>query len=213
MYNDTCTLVSRQEETQMTAARSERTTRLPRAQRRRQILDAATRAFARAGFADTSLDVIAAEAGVTPVILYRHFASKADLYRAVLESADMRLRETVGADEFDDGSIPALLRAAAANPDAFRLLFRYAAREPEFRDTVDSLHSSSTEIASRHLTSHITDKRWRSWAARLLPTLTTDAVIAWLDAGQPDPDQAATQIRRVVDAVIEAAHSAHPDPS
>ena len=70
-----------------------------------------------------------------------------------------------------------------------------------------------TEIAGRHITSHITDRRWRSWAAQLLPTLTTDAVIAWLDADQPDPDRAAAQIRRVVDAVIEAAHSADADPS
>ena len=193
----------------MTVARSERTRRMPRAERREQLLDAATRAFARASFANTSLDVIAAEAGVTLAILYRHFASKADLYRAVLENADTRLRETVGADTFDDASIPALVHAAAANPDAFRLLFRYAAREPEFRDTVDSLHSSSTEITRRHLASHITDDRWRSWAARLLPTLTTDAVIAWLDAGQPDADQAGTHIRRVVDAVIEAAESTH----
>ena len=190
----------------MVVARSERARRMPRAERRQQILDAATRAFARAGFADTGLDVVAAEAGVTPVILYRHFASKADLYRAVLESADTRLSEAVGADDFDEASIPALLRAAAANPDAFRLLFRYAAREPEFRDTIDTLHSSSTEITRRQLATQTTDDRWRNWAAELLPTLTTDAVIAWLDAGQPDPDQAAANIRRLVDAVIEAAH-------
>jgi AcrR family transcriptional regulator len=190
----------------MAVARSERARRMPRAERRQQILDTATRAFARAGFADTGLDVVAAEAGVTPVILYRHFASKADLYRAVLESADTRLSEAVGADDFDEASIPALLRAAAANPDAFRLLFRYAAREPEFRDTIDTLHSSSTEITRRHLATQTTDDRWRNWAAQLLPTLTTDAVIAWLDAGQPDPDQAAANIRRVVDAVVEAAH-------
>ena len=61
---------------------------MPRAQRREQILAAATRAFARGGFANTGLDAVAAEAGVTPVILYRHFASKADLYREVLESAN-----------------------------------------------------------------------------------------------------------------------------
>ena len=182
--------------------RAERGRRMPRAERREQILDAATRAFARAGFANTGLDVIAAEAGVTPVILYRHFASKADLYRAVLEYSDARLREAVGG--FDDTSIPALLRAAGADPDAFRLLFRYAAREPQFCDVVDALRSSSTELTLRHL-AEITDERWRTWAARLLPTVTTDAVIAWLDAGQPDPDQAAIGIRRIVDAVIHAA--------
>ena len=181
------------------------TRRMPRAQRREQILAAATRAFARAGFANTGLDVVAAEAGVTPAILYRHFASKADLYREVLDSAHARLREATGADDFDDASIPAVVRAAAANPDAFRLLFRYASREPEFRDVMDTLRSRWTEITNRHLTA-ITDDRWRNWAARLLPTLTTDAVIAWLDAGQPDPDHAVTRIRHLIDAVVQAAH-------
>jgi AcrR family transcriptional regulator len=188
----------------VTVARAEPTRRLPRAQRREQILDAATRAFARAGFANTGLDVIAAEAGVTPVILYRHFASKADLYREVLDNGYIRLRQSTGPDEFDDASIPALVRAAAADPDAFRLLFRYAAREPEFRDVIETLEKSGTEITRRHLAG-IGDDRWRNWAARLLPTLTTDAVIAWLDAGQPDPDQAAIRIRQIVDAVIHAA--------
>jgi AcrR family transcriptional regulator len=191
----------------MTAVRSESTRRMPRAQRREQILAAATRAFARGGFANTGLDAIAAEAGVTPVILYRHFASKADLYREVLESANSRLVEATGTDDFDDASIPALVRAAAADPDAFRLLFRYAAREPEFRDMIDSLTERGTEVTRRHLAS-IPNDRWRSWAAQLLPSMTIDAVIAWLDAGQPHPDQAAVRIRHVVDAVIQAA-SAH----
>jgi AcrR family transcriptional regulator len=187
----------------MTAAQSERTRRMPRAERREQILDAATRAFARAGFANTGLDAIAAEAGVTPVILYRHFASKADLYRAVLDAALSRLRAAVGTDDFDDASLPALVRAAAADPDAFRLLFRYAAREPEFRDVDETLRTTSIEITHRRLAG-IADAQWRQWAARLLPTLTTEAVIAWLDAGQPDPGQAAVRIRRVVDAVMTA---------
>ena len=188
----------------VTAVRSDSTRRMPRAQRREQILEAATRAFARGGFANTGLDAIAAEAGVTPVILYRHFASKADLYREVIESGHARLREATGGHDFDEASIPALIRAAAADPDAFRLLYRYAAREPEFRDMIDTLIDNATEITRRHLAG-IADDRWRSWAARLLPAMTIDAVIAWLDAGQPDPDQAATRIRGIVDAVIEAA--------
>ena len=188
----------------MTAVRSESTRRMPRAQRREQILEAATRAFARGGFANTGLDAIAAEAGVTPVILYRHFASKADLYREVIECGHARLCELTGAHDFDEASIPALVHAAAADPDAFRLLYRYAAREPEFRDVIDTLVESSTEITRRHL-SDIADDRWRSWAARLLPSVTIDAVIAWLDAGQPDPAEAAVRIRRIVDAVIHSA--------
>jgi AcrR family transcriptional regulator len=179
--------------------------RMARAERREHLLDAATRAFARSGFAGTSLDNIAAEAGVTHVILYRHFDSKSDLYRAVLERAAARLSEIVGTDEFDEGSISRLLRGAAGDPDGFRLLFRHAVREAEFRDIVDEIRSTAVDIANRQLADRINDGQWRQWASRLLPTLTLEAVIAWLDAGQPDPDRAADHIGHAVEAVIQAA--------
>ena len=80
------------------------TRRLPRTERREQIIAAATRAFAGAGFAATNLDDIAAEAGVSRAILYRHFDSKTDLYQAVLDSACGRLIASVGADEFTEAT-------------------------------------------------------------------------------------------------------------
>ena len=61
------------------------TRRLPREQRRQAILAGATQAFARAGFAATSMSDVASASGITQLIVYRHFESKADLYRAVLE--------------------------------------------------------------------------------------------------------------------------------
>src|SRR5262245_11249640 len=124
--------------------------RMRRAERRDQILAAATRAFARSGYAATGLDDIAAEAGVSRVILYRHFASKADLYRAVLAQASLRLASAVGGDDFSAASVDPLLDAAAADPDGFRLLFHHAAREPEFRAEVDRLRAGSMEIARRY---------------------------------------------------------------
>jgi AcrR family transcriptional regulator len=184
--------------------------RLRRADRREQILDAATRAFARAGFAATGLDDVAAEAGITRVLLYRHFDSKADMYRAVLDRACQRLEERVGSDEFDNQAIPALLRAAAADSDAFRLLFRHAAREPEFRDFVDRVTTDSVDIARKNLGADIAEGPWLQWAAQLLPALTIEAVISWLDAGQPDPDQAASRIGQAIHGVIRAAQ---PDTS
>lgn len=190
---------------QPVSRRSPPVRRMPRAERREHILDAATRAFARRGFAATSLDDIAGEAGITHVILYRHFASKGDLYRGVLDRACVRLASTVGIDAYDQGTIRLLLRAAASDPDGFRLLFRHAAREPEFRDVIDTIRSTSIDVAQRHLT--IPDGPFRDWAARLVPTVTLEAVIAWLDAGQPDPDRAAEHIRRAIDAVIAAADS------
>src|SRR5262249_24957298 len=73
-------------------------------------------------------DDIAAEAGITRVILYRHFDSKTDRNRAVLDRACTRLAETVGTGNYGEDAIATLVRAAATHPDAFRLLFPHAAR-------------------------------------------------------------------------------------
>jgi AcrR family transcriptional regulator len=179
--------------------------RLRRAERREQLLAAATRAFARAGFAATSLDDIAEEAGISRVLLYRHFESKTDLYRAVLGRAVQRLAAAVGTRDFTDASIDALLGAAAEDPDGFRLLFQHAAREPEFRQQMDRFHKGMVAIARRQLATVIDDRAWAQWAAQLAPVVAIEAVTAWLDAGQPDPDQAADRIRQALAGVISAA--------
>jgi hypothetical protein len=126
----------------------------------------------------------------------------------VLDRACARLNDNVGSANFDHNSIPALLRAAGADPDGFRLLFCHAAREPEFRDLIDTLRSTSTELANRHLSEMLPDGPWRNWAAQLVPAVALEGVIAWLDAGQPDPGQAAERIGHAVHAVIEAAQKA-----
>ena len=183
--------------------------RLRRTARREQILEAATRAFARTGFAATSLDDLAAEAGVSKVLLYRHFESKADLYRAVLDTAGARLGDAVGRDDFAEGTIAALVGAAGRDPDGFRLLFRHAAREPEFRDVVDFYATLATETARRNLARRVPEGPWLDWASRLVPVVTLEAVLAWLDIGAPDPGEAAERIGGAVDAVLEAARQ-HP---
>lgn len=187
------------------AAEQATTPRLRRRERRDQILAAATRAFARAGFAATSLDDVAREAGITRVIVYRHFASKADLYRAVLEHICARLGEATGAPRFTDASIGGLLAVASDDPDGFRLLFHHAAREPEFRAVTDQLRADMTDVSLSLLASEISDPVWARWAAQLVPTVAIEAVVAWLDAGRPDPESAAERIHLAIEGVIEAA--------
>lgn len=77
----------------------------------------------------------ASRAGVTRVILYRHFDSKTELYQAVLDRMCARLDAYVPAPAggFTDASIDGLLKAAAGSPAGFRLLFKHARREPEFK--------------------------------------------------------------------------------
>jgi AcrR family transcriptional regulator len=66
---------------------------LDRPTRRAAILRAAAAAFAERGFADTSMDDVAGAAGITRLIVYRHFDSKEALYAAVLQHVRDRLAE------------------------------------------------------------------------------------------------------------------------
>lgn len=61
-------------------------TRLPAIERRSQLLDVAIDLFARKGFGGTTTKEIAAAAGVTEAIIFRHFATKQDLYKAILDA-------------------------------------------------------------------------------------------------------------------------------
>ena len=189
----------------------EPTRRLPRARRREQILAAATEAFAGSGFAATSLDDVAAEAGITRVVLYRHFDSKADLYQAVLDRMCARLDAHVAepAGGFTDASIDGLLEAAAESPAGFRLLFQHALREPEFKERIEKFRADITAAAFQQISALVPDQALARWAAQLAPAVAVEAVIAWLDAGQPDPARAATRVRQAVIGVIGAA--AAPD--
>lgn len=65
-----------------------RTTRMPGEDRRRQLLRVAIESFARNGFSGTKTKDIAAAAGVSEAILFRHFASKEDLYHAILDEKE-----------------------------------------------------------------------------------------------------------------------------
>jgi len=57
---------------------------MARAERRDSILTGAARAFARAGYAATSMEDIAEASGITKLIVYRHFGSKEELLGAVV---------------------------------------------------------------------------------------------------------------------------------
>lgn len=188
------------------------TPRMRRDARREQILTTAATAFAQSGFAGTGLDDVAAAAGVSRVILYRHFDSKADLYRAVLDRARARLAARVGRPEYGEEIIDALVTGADDDPDGFRLLFTHSAREPAFRAETDRFRAFMVSAAHDRLTGTIPDPAWARWAAHLAPVVTVAAVTAWLDADRPDPDAAAERIRRVLAGVLDAARGARPAP-
>ncbi len=63
----------------------EPSTRLPADERRRQLIEVAIDVFSRRGFSGATTREIAAAAGVTEAIIFRHFANKEQLYSAILD--------------------------------------------------------------------------------------------------------------------------------
>lgn len=96
---------------------SSSSSRLPAIDRRRQLLETALDVFSRKGFEGATTKEIAAAAGVTEAIIFRHFPSKQALYQAVLEyrhkSEEMRewLAETQQCMDRNDDE--GLMRAIA----------------------------------------------------------------------------------------------------
>ena len=72
-----------------------RASRLPRDQRRVQLLDAASEVFTTRGYHAAAMDDIAETAGVSKPVLYQHFGSKLELYLALLDSSCDSLVEVV----------------------------------------------------------------------------------------------------------------------
>ena len=76
------------------------------ADRRSEILEAAQACFARAGFHQTSMQEICAQAGMSPGNLYRYFRSKEDIIAGIAERDRAEAAEqfaAVGNGDFFDG--------------------------------------------------------------------------------------------------------------
>lgn len=164
---------------------------LPRAERRQTIVDGAARAFAAAGFDATSMEAIAQQAGVTKLILYRHFESKEELYRTVLQevSGDLahRVTEAVTPAVRRGALVPAFLAVARRHPDGFRLLWRHASREPRFAAYAEDVRTVSAAFARRLLEARC-DPALLDWAAPTVVAFLVEAVLTWLDTGDPADD-------------------------
>jgi AcrR family transcriptional regulator len=103
---------------------------------RREVLDAAGVVFARRGFEAATVQEIADEAGRTTGAIYTHFATKADLFLALLDQDQQRRLATF--EEFAATPGDAVERFAAwfgQDPDRWDMLrfefWRYAAHNPE----------------------------------------------------------------------------------
>jgi AcrR family transcriptional regulator len=189
---------------------------LDRAARRETILKGAAAAFAEKGYAGTSMEDVAAAAGITKLIVYRHFGSKEELYDAVLEGVSERGREVfiagLQAGRPGSGAVRALLTVAREDPASFTLLWRHAIREPRFAEHAGTIRQRGVDAAAALLASAGVDPGagpLRRWAAETIMSYLVAAVLHWLEEGDvADDERFVERVTRSLPAMIRAWNGA-----
>lgn len=161
-----------------------------------RLLRVAHAAFAERGFAAVSLDMIAAEAGVTRGALHHHFTNKAGLLEAVLRRIDAEIGaelEPVYAAEEDDwvgfrAAYHAYLEAVL-QPSRLRILFQDAPSVLGMR-SVDILLDSGLAEVMALLQGLATSGRIRAPDAEALALVLNSTAVTlafWVAEGPEDP--------------------------
>ncbi len=138
------------------------TTRLPRIERRAQLLDAAREVFVAQGYHAALMDDIAERAGVSKPVLYQHFPGKLELYLALLDQGAEQLinvvRDALRSTDDNKQRVAATMQAyydfVSAHDGAFRLVFESdLTSEPAVRERVERSTQECAELVSE-LISH-----------------------------------------------------------
>ena len=116
-------------------------------EKRRQILDAAVRVFARTGYHDSRVGDIAKDAGVAYGLVYHYFESKDAVLEAVFREAWGRLLAAINEVERSQQPAPEQLRLVTKivlrtwrdDPDLVRLLVREITRSPHLQREIDEI--------------------------------------------------------------------------
>ncbi|HJQ46250.1 MAG TPA: TetR/AcrR family transcriptional regulator [Amycolatopsis sp.] len=148
--------------TETAATTSQRGVRLPRTERRAQLLAAAQRVFSANGYHAAAMDEIAEQAGVSKPVLYQHFPGKLDLYIALLEShvddlvgrVQGALASTTDNKLRVQAAVGAFFAFVNSDAGAFRMVFESDLRgEPAVQEAVDRATSSCVDAITETITS------------------------------------------------------------
>ena len=119
-------------------------TRLPREERRRQLLNAAQEVFVSNGFHGAAMDDIAEAAQVSKPVLYQHFPGKRELYLALLEDHLGTLTE------FLTGALTSTTDNKLRVRETMRAYFRFVAQDSQgHRLVFESDMTNDREVSAR----------------------------------------------------------------
>jgi len=126
----------------------DKSARLPRDERRAQLLVAALEVFTVAGYHSAAMDEIADRANVSKPVLYQHFPSKLELYLEVLDmhidSLVFAIQKAIASNRENSSRVAATVEAyfgfIDSEGEAFRLLFESdMSLEPQVRERLNRM--------------------------------------------------------------------------
>jgi AcrR family transcriptional regulator len=183
-------------------------------EKRRLILAAAVRVFARKGYHSSRVGDIAEEAGVAHGLLYHYFASKEEVLETIFRETWGQLLDAVR--EVDESGTAAreqlrqvaaiLLRSWRRDPDLVRVLVREVARSPQMQRQVEEIGQAFSAIerivargqADGELRADV-DPRLASW---IFYGALEEILTGWVLGQLPDGDEEVARAERTVVEVV-----------
>lgn len=183
----------------------------------RQILDAAKRLFMAQGYGPVSMDAIAREAGVSKATLYAHFASKQDLFAAIIRGECRRHAAALAPPDSGHEDVGAALRQFGRafaelvfSPPAiavYRIIFAEAPRFPELGR---AFYEAAPRPTSTHLAAFLRQASERGELAVPDPELAAEQLLAMLKGTRDTrcllgvaPPPSPVELARRVDSAVD----------
>ncbi|MEU3601212.1 TetR/AcrR family transcriptional regulator [Streptomyces sp. NPDC006798] len=187
-----------------TTARRGRRVRMTGAERREQLLDIGRVLFAEKGFEGTSVEEIAATAGVSKPVVYEHFGGKEGLYAVVVDREMRQLLDMVtGAltaghpRELLEQAAFALLDYIERYTDGFRILVRdspVAQSTGTFASLISDIATQVEDILGMEFKNRGFDPKLAPLYAQALVGMVALTGQWWLDARRPQKSEVAAHL-------------------
>ena len=173
-------------------------------ERREQLLDVGRSLFAEKGFDATSIEEIAARAGVSKPVVYEHFGGKEGLYAVVVdrEMSDLldRLTAALSAGhprQLVERSALALLTYIEEQTDGFRILSRdspVAGASGTFSSLLNDIASQVEHILAREFSSRGISTKLAPMYAQMLVGMVALTGQWWLEERKPKREEVAAHL-------------------
>jgi AcrR family transcriptional regulator len=188
----------------MTESESRPRVRMTGRERREQLLDVGRTLFAQKGFEATSIEEIAARAGVSKPVVYEHFGGKEGLYAVVVdrEMSDLMDRLTGSLSSghprvLVEHAALALLTYIEEQTDGFRILTRdspVASSTGNFSSLLNDIASQVEHIMSREFASRGISTKLAPMYAQMLVGMVALTGQWWLEERKPKREEVAAHL-------------------